>query len=124
MDLNHLHLMVKDIRRSQAFYETMFGFTEKVRYGSDLLFLQNAHGFDLALTPTAQPQPLPPGVHYGFSTSDPNFLDELYRRGQELFPECFQTPPQDHGNWGILLCSDPDGYPFEIYWDPALQPGK
>jgi catechol 2,3-dioxygenase-like lactoylglutathione lyase family enzyme len=124
MDLNHLHLMVKDIKRSQAFYEAMFGFTEKIWYGDNLLFLQNAHGFDLALTGTPQPQPLPQGVHYGFSISDRKQLDEMYSRGKDLFPDCFKTPPKDHGDWGTLLCMDLDGYPFEIYWDQNLRPTK
>jgi catechol 2,3-dioxygenase-like lactoylglutathione lyase family enzyme len=116
--------MVKDIKASQAFYEAMFGFKEKIWYGPELLFLQNAHGFDLALTPTAQPQPLPKGVHYGFSVSDRKLLDELYHRGQQLYPDCFRTPPKDHGNWGTIVCTDLDGYPFEIYWDENLRPTK
>jgi catechol 2,3-dioxygenase-like lactoylglutathione lyase family enzyme len=124
MDLNHLHLMVKDIKRSQAFYEALFGFKEKFSYGADLLFLQNSHGFDLALTPTDHTQPLPKGIHYGFSISDRALLAEIYERGLKLYPESFKTPPKDHGSWGTLVCTDPDGYPFEIYWDQNLRPTK
>jgi catechol 2,3-dioxygenase-like lactoylglutathione lyase family enzyme len=120
MNLNHLHLMVKDIKRSQAFYETMFGFKEKISYGKDLLFMQNAEGFNLALTPTDKVQPLPPGVHYGFLISERAQMDEMYQRGQKLFAECFTATPQDRGNWATLVCKDPDGYQLELYWDPNL----
>ena len=30
MDLNHLHLRVRDLERSQRFYETYFDFRERV----------------------------------------------------------------------------------------------
>lgn len=124
MDLNHLHLMVRDIGKSKEFYETLFGFKEKIWYGPNLLFLQNSSGFDLALTPTANPIPLPEGVHYGFSVSRKTQLDEFYSIGTQKYPNLFKEKPRDHGNWGTLLCSDPDGYSFEIYWDENLRETK
>jgi catechol-2,3-dioxygenase len=124
MDLNHLHLMVKDIKNSKMFYEKLFGFNEKIWYGDDLLFLQNSDGFDLALSPTEKPIPLPQGVHYGFSVSSKSRLQEFYLRGKEFYPDCFKEGPKDYGTWGTLICSDPDGYTFEIYWDENLRPTK
>jgi predicted lactoylglutathione lyase len=116
--------MVKDLSLSKKFYEDMFGLREKISYGEDLLFLQNSHGFDLALTPTENPQSLPKGVHFGFSVNEKNKLDEIYRMGKERYPQCFQETPKNHGNWGTLICKDPDGYHFEIYWDENLRPTK
>lgn len=124
MDLNHLHLMVKDIRSSKKFYETLFGFKEKIWYGENLLFLQNDHGFDLALSPTENPVRLPEGVHYGFSVSEKERLEAIYSAGKNIYPDCFQTAPKDHGDWGTLVCEDPDGYLFEIYWDENLRATK
>jgi catechol 2,3-dioxygenase-like lactoylglutathione lyase family enzyme len=121
MDLNHLHLMVRDVARSRKFYEAMFGFKEKIWYGDDLLFLRNEHGFDLALSPSPNPEKMPNGVHYGFSVKEPRKLAEIYKQGNELYPECFPTEPKDYGDWGTLVCQDPDGYNFEIYWDMNLQ---
>lgn len=122
MDLNHLHLMVRDIRKSKEFYEAMFGFKEKIWYGDDLLFIQNSEGFDLALSPSDNPAALPSGVHYGFSVSKKSKLHEIYAEGRERYPECFKTPPKEYEGWGTLLCNDPDGYHFEIYWDENLRP--
>ena len=50
MDLNHLHLHVKNLDRAQRFYESYFRFREHMRY-DNILFLRNASGFDLALVP-------------------------------------------------------------------------
>lgn len=112
--------MVKDIALSKKFYEDLFGFKEKIWYGEDLLFLQNSHGFDLALSPIDTPLALPPGFHYGFSVKEKTRLQEIYSQGKELYPKCFKTPPKDHGSWGALVCCDIDNYPFEIYWDENL----
>jgi catechol 2,3-dioxygenase-like lactoylglutathione lyase family enzyme len=120
MHLKHLHLMVKDIKISQKFYQDLFGFKEKIWYGDDLLFLQNSDGFDLALTPCDKVVPLPKGVHYGFTVTDSSFLENLYKNGKNAFPDCFQKAPANYGDWGTLICQDPDGYNFEIYWDKNL----
>ncbi len=99
-------------------------FLRKLDPQKDLLFLQNSHGFDLALSPTEKPLALPKGVHYGFSVSQKERLHEIYNLGKELYPDCFTEPPKDHGNWGTVVCTDLDGYPFEIYWDENLRPTK
>ena len=50
MDLDRLHLHVKNIYYSKAFYIKFIEFKEKVNY-VDLLFLENEYKFDLALQP-------------------------------------------------------------------------
>ena len=48
MELNHLHLHVRDLARSEAFYGRHFGLREKWR-GEGMVFLEDGAGFDLAL---------------------------------------------------------------------------
>ena len=54
IDLNHLHLHVRNMNRARRFYESYFGFREHMRVG-DILFLRNADGFDLTLRPDRAP---------------------------------------------------------------------
>jgi catechol 2,3-dioxygenase-like lactoylglutathione lyase family enzyme len=120
MDLNHLHLLVRDLEASARFYGALFGFRENTRYGPGLLFLRNDAGFDLALTPAESIAPLPQGIHFGFAVPDRERLDSLYKAGLAEYPACFPTPVREHGTWANLSCHDPDGYVIEIYWDPGL----
>src|SRR5688572_6812909 len=79
MDLNHLHLHVRDLDRSRAFYATYFGFQERVRYGT-ILFLRNGEGFDLALAPAAAVEPFPEWFHFGFRLASADAVRALYAR--------------------------------------------
>lgn len=120
MDLNHLHVLVKDLNQSKKFYADLFGFKEKAEYGPELLFLQNANGFDLALTPVNDVPKLPDGIHYGFSVKNKEIMTEFYNKGRKLYPALFSNEPKDHGSWGSFSCLDPNGYVVEIYWDSQL----
>lgn len=121
MNLNHLHLIVGDLERSKAFYSQIFGFREKMRYGPNLLFIQNDSGFDLALTPATSVESLPKGVHFGFSVSNRAQLEEFFAKVKQFFPKSLSlSEPSDHGDWGSFSCVDPDGYTVEIYWDSNL----
>jgi len=48
IDLNHLHLDVRNLDRAQCFYEAYFGFRKRVCHG-DILFLSNTSGFGLLI---------------------------------------------------------------------------
>jgi hypothetical protein len=65
---------------------------------------------------------LPNGVHYGFSVDKKSKLQEIFAEGSARYPECFKSPPKAYEGWCTLLCADPDGYQFEIYWDENLRP--
>lgn len=121
MDLNHLHLMVANLDKSKEFYVGLFGFREKASYGPDLLFIQNASGFDLALTPSPSVQALPKGIHFGFSVADHLSLLEMFEKVKTTSPESLtQAAPSNHGDWGSFVCLDPDEYTIEVYWDSNL----
>jgi catechol-2,3-dioxygenase len=122
VDLNHLHLLVKDLGKSKEFYCELFDFSENASYGPELLFLQNKSGFDLALTPVDKSVKLPEGIHFGFSLNSKEELDAFYQKAKELYPEKINEEPRDHNSWGVFTCSDPDGYILELYWDEQLHP--
>lgn len=48
MDLNHLHIAVKDVAQSRHFYETFFGFRERTVHGK-CLFLTMTRALILPL---------------------------------------------------------------------------
>lgn len=45
MDINHIHLAVKDLQNSMSFYSQNFGFQHRINHGK-IVFLTNADGFD------------------------------------------------------------------------------
>ena len=115
LDLNHLHLHVRDLERSQRFYEAHFGFHERVRHG-DILFLRNDDGFDLALIPDPQPAALPGWFHFGFrlptEAAVREFQARLVAAGERL-----PRPLVDEEDMVSLRVCDPDGYTIEVYWE-------
>src|SRR5437660_9812673 len=64
VDLDHLHLVVRDLDASAAFYRDWFGFDGDVIDGT--LFAHNRAGFLLCLSPGAEPARLN-DAHFGFN---------------------------------------------------------
>jgi catechol 2,3-dioxygenase-like lactoylglutathione lyase family enzyme len=115
MDLNHLHLHVRDVARSRRFYETYFGFREKARHG-EILFLTNDQAFDLALAPAANVEPFPPWFHFGFRLPSSEAVRALHRQmTSEGVPA--PRPLVDDPDLVSFRCTDPDGYAVEVYWE-------
>ncbi len=115
MDLNHLHLHVRDLHEAEQFYGRWFHFSEFSRHG-DLLFLRNEDGFDLALLPEGDPAPFPPWFHFGFRLSSPDDVRHLYGRMKvEEVP--MPKPLYDEDDLVSFQCVDPDGHRIEIYWE-------
>lgn len=112
MNLNHLHLHVRNLDRAQRFYESYFRFREHMRYGN-ILFLRNASGFDLALVPDRKLSPFPSWFHFGFRLANPGAVRNLQSRmSSEGVPV---DEVEDHGGYVTCQCVDPDGYSIEIY---------
>jgi catechol 2,3-dioxygenase-like lactoylglutathione lyase family enzyme len=113
MDLNHLHLHVRDVAKAAGFYERWFGFREHVRHG-DILFLRNEQGFDLALAP-GEPASLPSWFHFGFRLGSRETVLDLHRRmtaERVRLGELFDEP-----DLASFRCSDPDDHAIEVYWE-------
>lgn len=115
MDLNHIHLHVRDISSSRNFYERYFGFQrERVNKG-DFLILQNSDGFDLAFTLDQEPKPVPEWFHFGFRLAGPEAVQEMYSRMvSEGVP--IRKSLTEYKNYLTFFCLDPDGYVIEVYW--------
>ena len=114
-DLNHLHLHVRDVERSQRFYASWFGFRAHARY-DDIQFVRNADDFDLALAPDADPEAFPPWFHFGFRLSSRDDVRTLYERmAAEGVP--MREPLSEEGDLIWFRCLDPDGYLLEVYWE-------
>lgn len=64
MDINHIHLAVKDLEKSRQFYSQYLGFRDKITHGK-CLFMANDDGFDLAIDPEYEPTQLPKWFHFG-----------------------------------------------------------
>lgn len=115
VDLNHLHLHVRNLPDAQAFYERWFGFREHVRHG-DLLFLRNEEGFDLALMPDPQEPGLPRWFHFGFRLASPDGVRALHARMNEAgIP--LAKPLYEDEELVSFTCLDPEGYRVEVYWE-------
>ncbi len=117
MDLNHLNLRGRNPGACRDFYQRHFGF--RLAYEADGgYFMRNEHNFLLALTPPAEHQPLPEGVHIGFGLEDPESVSSLR---QELVAARAKTselhdfrPGEEHVTF---RCWDPDGTEVEVFWE-------
>lgn len=115
MDLNHLHLHVRDVEASRSFYERYFAFTPHVRHG-DILFVRNADRFDLALASDEHPHAFPDWFHFGFRLETPDAVRALYER-MRADGVAIVKPLYEDGELASYRCGDPDGYGIEVYWE-------
>jgi catechol 2,3-dioxygenase-like lactoylglutathione lyase family enzyme len=114
MDLNHLHLHVRNVDRSKLFYESYFGFRERVRHGN-ILFLRNTSGFDLAVVPDRTPLSFPEWFHFGFRLGSARAVrmlhDHMSSKGGQV------QDIEEYPGYMTFRCTDPDGYGIEVYWE-------
>ena len=113
-DLNHLHLHVRDVARSRAFYEGWFGVAE-LRAG-DPLFLRNGDGFDLALAPDPEPAALPRWFHVGFQLASADEVRDLHGR-MRAAGVALRTDLVEEVDTVSFKCEDPDGLAVEVCWE-------
>jgi catechol 2,3-dioxygenase-like lactoylglutathione lyase family enzyme len=112
MDLNHLHLHARNVDRSKRFYESYFGFRERVRHGN-ILFLRNTSGFDLALVPDRTPLSFPEWFHFGFRLTNARAVRTLHGR---MGSDGVQVQSiEEYPGYMTYRCTDPDGYGIEVY---------
>lgn len=113
IDLNHLHLHVRNLNRAKLFYESYFGFRKHFRV-SNILFLRNADGFDLALVPDPMPGSLPEWFHFGFRLGSEDEVRRLHRRMAAAGVEVEEI--EEYDGFVTFGCEDADGYAIEVYW--------
>src|SRR3984885_9356907 len=113
MDLNHLHLHVKNLDRAHHFYEAQFQFREHMRHGN-ILFLRNTSGFDLALVPDPMPASFPEWFHFGFRLGTEDAVRKLHGRMTSGGVEVEEI--EEYDGYVTFGCEDADGYAIEVYW--------
>ena len=114
MDLNHLHLHVRNVDHSKRFYESYFGFRERVRHGN-ILFLRNTSGFDLALVPDRTPLSFPEWFHFGFRLGSARAVRMLHGHMSSKGGQVQDI--EEYPGYMTFRCADPDGYGIEVYWE-------
>jgi catechol 2,3-dioxygenase-like lactoylglutathione lyase family enzyme len=113
--LTHLALAVRDLDRSLAFYQAVFGMVEVYR-GEDFVQAQTPGSRDVIVFKKDAARAGQSGgvIHFGFRLTDPALIDkaaiEVERAGGTIRSRGDFCPGEP-----FLFVSDPDGYEVEIW---------
>jgi catechol 2,3-dioxygenase-like lactoylglutathione lyase family enzyme len=115
--INHLTLRVNDIKRAEAFYTDILGFTIErkmgqnmtvYRIGTDSLVIVEA---ETAYEKSSKDYRVD---HFGFTVATPEKVDELAAYFKENDVTII-TGPANRKNGRFLFITDPDGNMIEIF---------
>jgi len=115
--LTHIHLAVRDLKRSLQFYTRVFGMKESFRVGRTMVFLNTPGSRDLVtLRKAGAGEPAGDGggiAHFGFRLDDGQGLDaavrEVVAAGGALVERGEHRPGEPYA-----YVRDPDGYVIEL----------
>ena len=116
--LTHIHLMVRDLDRSLAFYKRVFGLDERFREGRHMVFLNTPGSQDLI---TLNEDPREANVaganggvnHFGFRLNEGSDLESAIRDVEEAGGTVV-TRGEHAPGVPFLYIRDPDGYLIEL----------
>ena len=117
--IRHVHLLVRDLPHSVAFYESVFGMTVALRDGKILFLRSPSGGDDLALhqasTADEKARVGQPGgfEHFGITVTDRSRLDEAIAAVEAAGGALVQRGEHEPGV-PYAYIRDPDGYVIEI----------
>jgi catechol-2,3-dioxygenase len=120
MNIQHLHLHVRDRRVAESFYEEWLGLTV-ARRGERLTFMTDGGGFDLALMQDDEAAPLPAWFHFGCKLPSAMDVQALHAAMTERGLPMVQPLCCDE-TMASFRVRDPDGYSIEIYWEEPGAP--
>lgn len=118
LGLTHIHLVVRDLERSLAFYTRVFGLEERAREGRHMVFLNTPGTADLITLNESAREVDVAGVnggvsHFGFRLADAADLDgavaEVEGAGGKLLSRGEHLPGVRYA-----YVRDPDGYVIEL----------
>lgn len=116
--LTHLHLVVRDLERSLAFYRRVFGMDEMSRDGPHLVFMRTPGSRD-TITLNADPAHheragKSGGIeHFGFRLKDRSQLDAAIREVETAGGRLVERGAHSTDR-AFAYVADPDGYLIEL----------
>lgn len=111
MKLNHLNLIVTDVKAAVQFFESYFGFgCTSIKGDNVIAILIGEDGFTLVvMTSKEANQPYPDAFHLGFMLDTPEQIEEVY---QKLLAGGISV--------GRAPAKIRDGYGFYFHFDSIL----
>ena len=114
--LTHIHLIVRDMKRSRAFYRTAFGMRVTFKVGTKMVFL-NTPGSNDMITLHEEPGARIAGksggiAHFGFERTGTDIdaaVNEVIKAGGRLLERGEHAPGVPYA-----YVADPDGYVIEL----------
>lgn len=147
--LNHIDLVVPNVKENRAFFEKYFGMRPIVDRGDQIVVLTDGAGFALTLsspetgaeidkfqrdpaTTTKDKEPAvpdakkpveyPKGFHIGFMQDSREKVDEIYKQ-LKSGGVTVEQPREYHGAWTFFVRA-PGGYFVEVFHQPRRGPGR
>lgn len=115
MNLNHIHIGTKDLKKSVEFYSDIFGFKKKFDHDPGV-FLDNESGFLIAIDPVDEVPQLPSWFHLGFCLNSEVEVQKLYRLVKEKGVRIARDMMAEKDQFASFFILDPDGYKIEVSW--------
>jgi catechol 2,3-dioxygenase-like lactoylglutathione lyase family enzyme len=117
--LTHIHLVVRDLDRSLAFYQRVFGLEERFREGRHMVFLNTPASQDLITLNEEPSQVQLAGVnggvdHFGFRLAETSNLDAAVAE-VEAAGGMFIKRGEHAPGVPFAYIRDPDGYVIELF---------
>ena len=113
MKLNHIDLLVTDVRCSTAFYQQHFGMTLLSNPSSPAIaVLSDGAGFVLVLQRAERGASYPDGFHVGFLVDSEQTVRELQARARMAGAEVSDVIVNGRGTLSYFTA--PDGYRVEV----------
>ena len=127
LGLTHIALSVKDVKRSSAFYQKIFGAKEMYRY-RDFIQIQTPGSKDIIVFDKQKKKTatVKKGFHFGFRLPKPNDLKPIIKKIQVAGGRIKETGEFVPGEPYVFFY-DPDGYEIEIWFEkipPSLKSFK
>lgn len=138
--LNHIDLVVANVKENKEFFEKHFGFKSIVAIGDDLAVLTDGTDFSLVFSSpevaseidqvqrngkadpkekgpggadAKKPVEYPKGFHVGFHQDSKEAVDEMYKKLKDA-GVAVQEPKDYHGAWTFYVKA-PGGYFVEVF---------
>lgn len=115
MNLNHIHIGTKTIKKSVDFYMEIFGFKKKFDHNPGV-FLNNGSEFLLAIDPVDEIPEFPDCYHIGFCLNSAEVVHKIYKKVKAQNIRIARDMKEQEGEFASFFIFDPDGYKIEVSW--------